>query len=420
MLILNFICFDNYKVFLSVIVLYNRMSAENPAEKAEDEPLKIDEENPEIIIKVKEDTEETSSHEGEEDSGDTAKREAADKEPIKCPICGTKNMPGSTECALCKTLLSRSKSGKLKVKSPKLPGDILMMIDIEDPVTRKKLEELAMIPGVSRVKALYLFQSGIASIEEFIEKAFHGERLSKNFSRTVTNKLLMASIKAGKGEEEDAKLICPSCDAPNEPDVTECKVCGFEIEKDMETIDMDDVSDKLSGTVDEVFGELMESDDFTSLPDSLKAQMAVILDSDDFEDIGEVTAEMELFDLGEGEEAVGHEVTEPVGQEVETDEPAPEPTHEEPEPKEFGPVPEEEPEPAEEETYSFETAADQPESPEPVVEDEEEATEEEPVSEPEPEVVEEPEKPEPEPEPEPEVAEEPEPESTARISLESL
>ena len=42
-----------------------------------------------------------------------------------------------------------------------------------------------MIPGVSRVKALYLFQSGIASIEEFIGKAFHGERLSKNFSRTV-------------------------------------------------------------------------------------------------------------------------------------------------------------------------------------------------------------------------------------------
>ena len=91
------------------------MSTETPTEKAEEDPRKIDEENPEIIIKVKEDADEAPSPEKEEESQDTAKREAANKEPIKCPICGTKNMPGSTECALCKTLLSRSKSGKLRV-----------------------------------------------------------------------------------------------------------------------------------------------------------------------------------------------------------------------------------------------------------------------------------------------------------------
>jgi len=362
MLILNTYISANKKVFLSGIVLHNRMTLDPEGEKAkqppEDLPPPMDDENPEIVVKEQEKEEEPEEVE-----------EKVDDEPIKCPICGSVNQAGSTQCFLCQTHISRKNGGKIKVESPKLPGEILTMVDIDDPLTKKTLEELTLIPGVSRVKALYLFQSGITSMEEFIEKAFRGERMSKNFSRTVTNKLLMSSIKDDQAAEE-IKLSCPSCNAPNPADAGNCGVCGFEIDKDMQAVNMDDVSSKLNVTVDEVFGDLMKSSDFAALPEELKAQMAMAMESDDYDDIGEVTAEMELFDLKDVEDV---------------DEPTPVVSEEEPA-KEV-----EETEKKDDE-FAFEDALEKkepeteavPEEPETVEEDPPEPAAEEPTPEPEP------------------------------------
>jgi hypothetical protein len=110
---------------------------------------------------------------------------------IKCPICGKLNEHTANSCKMCKTHLSKSDKGSLSVKSPKSRGKTITIVDIEDPITRKKLEELTLIPGVNRKKALLLYQSGIHSMDEFLQKAFHGERMSANYSRTVANKLLV-------------------------------------------------------------------------------------------------------------------------------------------------------------------------------------------------------------------------------------
>jgi hypothetical protein len=201
---------------------------------------------------------------------------------IKCPICGTKNEPDAGECKMCRTSLTPTEEGKINITMPRVPGDIITMVDIEDPGTRKTLEELALIPGVSRIKAIYLYQSGITSIEEYVEKAFHGERRSDNFTRMVTNKILMSSV---KGKEKKETVPCPSCKAPNSPNSKKCKVCGFEIALEMATLNMEEVEKKLSCTAEEVFGELLDSKSFSALPEDLKAQVALILDSDDFEDV---------------------------------------------------------------------------------------------------------------------------------------
>jgi hypothetical protein len=202
---------------------------------------------------------------------------------LKCPICGTLNDPTRTECMLCRTQLARQDSGKVKVEAPKKGGEVFNVIDIEDPLTRKNLEELTLIPGITKIKALYLYKSGITSMEEFLEKAFKGERFSKNFSRTLANKLLVSSIRGGKTSPETAKILCPSCNAENMPDVQKCKVCGFDMEKDMDGIDMADMSSKLSGSVDEVLGELVQNEDFSALPEEMKATVAMILDGEEID-----------------------------------------------------------------------------------------------------------------------------------------
>ena len=115
------------------------------------------------------------------------------EEEIKCPICGTMNKNDSETCKMCQTRLSKKKDGSLKVTSPKSHGKTFNMVDIEDPITRKKLEELTLIPGVTRKRALYLYQSGIHSMEEFLQKAFRGERYSDNFSLLI-NSIICANL----------------------------------------------------------------------------------------------------------------------------------------------------------------------------------------------------------------------------------
>lgn len=331
-------------------------------------------EDPEIKI-VKTEKAEEEAEEKEEQIPETE---------VKCPICGTVNEAGAEECKLCKTMLVRTESGKLKIESPKISGDILLMIDIEDPLTRKTLEDLALIPGVSRMKAIYLFQSGITSIEEFVEKAFHGERLSKNFTRMVSNKILMSSIKT---EEAEERIPCPSCSAPNKMDASNCGVCGFEIEKEMSALDMENVASKLSGTAEEVFGELLESEDFEVLPDEMKAQVAMILESDDLGDVDELPDQFKDTTFLEEGPTVAEQPPELV-----PEEPEPEPEEEDED---------EDEDEEDEEPFAFEQEASPEESPE--IEPEPEVAEAEPKpAEEEPEAVEEP----PEPEPEP-VAEEP-------------
>ena len=197
------------------------------------------------------------------------------EEQIKCPICGTMNDNGAESCKMCQTQLSK-KDGKLKVTSPKGRGKTFTMIDIEDPITRKKLEELTLIPGVTRKKALYLYQSGIHSMDEFLQKAFRGERYSENYSRTVANKLLLQSL---RGKKEEQEIPCPSCDAPNPAEVKNCKVCNYDIAEEMASLDMGNISAELSDSVT----EMIDDEDFEALPDELKAQFASVLDSYDID-----------------------------------------------------------------------------------------------------------------------------------------
>lgn len=253
------------------------------------------------------------------------------KEKIKCPICGTANDEGSEKCTMCKTILSKKEDGSLKVSSPKSTGQTFNMIDIEDPITRKKLEELTLIPGVTRKKALFLYRSGIHSMEEFLQKAFHGERYSDNYARTVSNKLLMQSL---KGKEEEQELLCPSCQAPNPMDASKCKVCNFEIEKEMEAIDIGNVSE----SVTEILDELDDDADFDALPDELKAQFASVIDSDDIdydmeapEDLDNLGIDLDKIDEEEAEpeEEISEEEEAPSTEELIAEEIAPEESIEE-------------------------------------------------------------------------------------------
>ena len=225
------------------------------------------------------------------------------EDKIKCPICGTKNDIGADSCKLCKTHLSKKEDGSLKVKSPKTKGKTITIVDIEDPLTRKKLEELTLIPGVSRKKALLLYESGIHSIEEFLQKAFHGEKLSINYSRTVANKLLIRSLKKGSSKIE---IPCPSCNAANPANSEKCHVCNFDIKKDMESISLPDLSGKLSSSVKELLTSLNESDDFEALPEELKSQFAAAIESDDIDFDMEKPEELDSMgiNLDEVEEAV--------------------------------------------------------------------------------------------------------------------
>jgi hypothetical protein len=199
---------------------------------------------------------------------------------LKCPICGKMNEHSADSCKMCKTHLSKKENGNLDVKSPKSRGKTITIVDIEDPITRKRLEELTLIPGVTRKKALLLYQSGIHSMDDFLQKAFHGERMSANYSRTVANKLLVRSLKNKKVKTD---IPCPSCNALNPVDVEKCHVCNFDIKKEMESINLSKISTQLSESVTGILASLNESEDFEALPDEMKAQIASLVDSEDID-----------------------------------------------------------------------------------------------------------------------------------------
>ena len=230
------------------------------------------------------------------------------EEDIKCPICGTRNKPDTEICDMCKTRLSKKADGTVKVTSPKVRAKTHVMIDIEDPLTRKKLEELTLIPGVTRRKALFLYQSGIHSIEDFVMKAFQGERFSVNYSRTVANKLLVQSMNSKK-KSKGAEILCPSCNAPNSIASKRCKVCNFDIEADMKSVNINDITGKLNDSVKGVLDELSGSDDFASLPDELKSQFAALIESDDVDFDMEKPKELDYLgiDLTSEDAALGEQ-----------------------------------------------------------------------------------------------------------------
>lgn len=198
----------------------------------------------------------------------------------RCPICGTRNEEGAESCKMCKTILTKKDGGKTKVKAPKSRGKTITIVDIEDPLTRKKLEELTMIPGVSRKKALLLYQSGICSIEDFLQKAFHGEKLSTNYTRTVANKLLVRSM---KGKKKKTEMPCPSCQAPNPMDAERCHVCNFDIKAEMDSVSMSSITGKMDEAVEDIMSDLSKSEDFGALPEDLKAELAMAVGSDDID-----------------------------------------------------------------------------------------------------------------------------------------
>lgn len=209
-------------------------------------------------------------------------------EELKCPICGTANPPDAEQCGLCMTKLAVDDEGRgIKVVGPTDGGDIFSMIDLEDPLTRKQLEELLLIPGVTKRKALYLYRSGITSLEEFVEKAFHGDRHGKNFARIVANKLIMDDLKRDRprGEGEEKSATCSQCNTVVKARDGKCHVCGSQLETDIPDVDMSLVSDRLGEVAESIIGELSEVDDFAALPDEMKAQVASILDSDEQEPV---------------------------------------------------------------------------------------------------------------------------------------
>ena len=247
-------------------------------------------------------------------------------ETIKCPICGTSNPAETEKCSLCMTQLAVDpESKKISVIQPKDSGDVYSMIDLEDSQTRKELEQLTLIPGVTKRKALYLYRSGITSLEDFVEKAFHGDRHDKKFARIVTNKFILEDMKKGRGqaEEDEETVTCTSCGSATVVEGGNCKICGHEVEKEIESIEIADVSETLSGAVEEIFGELGEDDDFAMMSDEMKLQVASILDSDelDSDDISTVVDSLgdEFKEIGiieeKPEEPAGSDEPEDDGQE---------------------------------------------------------------------------------------------------------
>ncbi|MCK4757091.1 MAG: hypothetical protein KAS67_01425 [Thermoplasmata archaeon] len=209
-------------------------------------------------------------------------------EDIKCPICGKLNPAGSDKCSVCWTNLSvDAETKELTVASPKFQ-EIYEMIDLDDPMTRKRLEELTMIPGVTKRKALYLYKSGITNLEEFVEKAFHGERRGENFSRMVANKIIVGSMR--ESNEEASTVTCPSCDSETDADSEACRVCGA----NLETIDMVEVSQTLGEVANTYLEELSEDEDFAALPEDMRRQMASVLESDS-DNVGDISGAVEML-----------------------------------------------------------------------------------------------------------------------------
>ncbi|MDO9537668.1 MAG: hypothetical protein Q7J68_05070, partial [Thermoplasmata archaeon] len=104
--------------------------------------------------------------------------------------------------------------------------------------------------------------------------------------------------------------------APNPMGTANCNVCNFDIKKDMESVNLNKLTGKLTESVSEIMSGLNESEDFEALPDELKSQFAKLVDSDDVDFDMEKPVELDALgiDLDKIEEEA---VPEPSAQPVE-------------------------------------------------------------------------------------------------------
>jgi RNA polymerase subunit RPABC4/transcription elongation factor Spt4 len=197
-----------------------------------------------------------------------------------CKVCGTPIPRGQNKCPLCGTEFSRSESGKVhtKVTSEKKAAEKLD-IDIADPEVRKVLEELTLIPGISRRGALVLYKQGIRSVSDFIKKAMPGEALSERYAQVIANRLAIDSAK-GTDQIKERKIPCPSCRSPNKATAKKCGVCGAQISTVKKNVDLERIQGRVNETIKEVLGDFAESEDFGALPSDMKAEIAAVLSSE--------------------------------------------------------------------------------------------------------------------------------------------
>lgn len=197
----------------------------------------------------------------------------------KCKVCGSAIPYNQTKCPLCGTDYER-KEGKVKAKiSVEKRAAETLEIDITDPKVRQVLEELTLIPGVSKKGALILYKKGVRSTAEFIKKAMPGEARGDNYARILANRLAIDSAKSGKKAKE-RRISCPSCRSPNKLGAKKCGVCGAQIAVEADSVDAAAMREKLAETVKEYFGEFAESEEFGALPGDMKAEIATVLGSD--------------------------------------------------------------------------------------------------------------------------------------------
>ncbi len=197
-----------------------------------------------------------------------------------CKICGTPIPHGQAKCPLCGTEFSRSESGKVKAKvTTEKKVAQKLDIDISDPEVRKTLEDLTLIPGITRRGALVLYKQGIRSASDFIKKAMPGEAYSERYAQVIANRLAIDSAK-GKGEVKERQVPCPSCRSPNKVASKKCGVCGAQLSSVKKNVDLEQIQGRVNETIKEVLGEFAEGEDFSSLPGDMKAEIAAVLSSE--------------------------------------------------------------------------------------------------------------------------------------------
>ncbi|MFH0816547.1 MAG: hypothetical protein V1934_07015 [Methanobacteriota archaeon] len=197
-----------------------------------------------------------------------------------CKICGTPIPHGQDKCPLCGTEFSRSEGGKVKTKvSTEKKAAEKLDIDISDPEVRRVLEELTLIPGISRRGALILYKQGIRTVSDFIKKAMPGEAMSERYAQVIANRLAIDSAK-GTGQVAERKVPCPSCRSPNKAASKKCGVCGAQISTVRKNVDLEQIQGRVNETIKEVLGDFAESEDFGALPSDMKEEIAAVLSSE--------------------------------------------------------------------------------------------------------------------------------------------
>ncbi|MBI5000168.1 MAG: zinc ribbon domain-containing protein [Euryarchaeota archaeon] len=205
---------------------------------------------------------------------------------MRCPVCGTQNEEEATSCVKCRTSLSK-KGKRIEVSAPKEEKVAEKLnIDIGDPATLRVLEELMMIPGMTRAGAVVLYKNGVRGVEDFVSKAMSGDRKAGSMGRVIANKIILSQVK--KGGKRERLVKCPSCNSPVKASLKKCGVCGAEVDVDIAAVDLAKAGERLSEAVKETLGDFSADQDFASLPDDMKAQIISALSSD--EEISEAEA----------------------------------------------------------------------------------------------------------------------------------